>query len=415
MTRSLLTLAPLLAASSFACSDDAPEPCVPSAGQICTIAGNGDNAYLGDDGPATEASMSLPMDTRVGPDGTLYILDWNNHRIRRITADGDMVHVAGRGELGGTLDDPANSDFNHPTGMLFSVDGSSLLIAAWHNSIVRSFDFATEAIVDNCGDGRRAYFGDGSPAVDASLDLPTSIAFDPQGRLVIMDQANQVIRRIDSDGTITTIAGVCVTQRPGGCGDLPVTPCPGGSGKLSCDPGACDAPCDVGYGGDGGPATELRMAQPFGQSALPGGRIAFDAAGNLLFADPGNNLIRMVDTDGVATRIAGRPPVDGVPQRGYAGDGGPATDALLANPVDLAIGADGTLYFTDVDNHCVRAIDPAGVIRTIVGVCGTPGYAGDGGPSTEALLKYPFGLEVDGDNLYIADMGNSVIRHAVLP
>lgn len=410
--RLLLLLGALpLVTSAAACGDD---PCVVGAGQICTIAGNGDNAYLGDDGPATEASMSLPMDIRVAPDGSLFVLDWNNHRIRRVTEDGMIEHVAGRGELGGTLDDPALSDFNHPTGMLFSRDGGTLYIAAWHNSIIRSYDMATGVISDNCGDGRRAYFGDDGPAIDATLDLPTSIVFDPDDNLVIMDQANQVIRRINADGTIERIAGNCVTQRPGGCGDLPLFQCPNGSNKWSCDPDACEMPCDVGYGGDDGPALDMRMAQPFGQSALPGGRLAYDAEGNLLFADAANNLIRKIDTDGVVTRIAGTPPVDGLPQRGYGGDGGQATDALLANPVDLAIHADGTLYFSDVDNHCVRSIDPSGVIETVVGVCGTPGYEGDGGPATEALLKYPFGLELDGDVLYIADMGNSVIREVAL-
>jgi adhesin/invasin len=412
-TTHLLTAALLGLAATAGCAGD--EPCVPGPGEICTYAGNGDNAYLGDDGPATEASMSLPMDAKIGPDGTLYILDWNNHRIRRVTEDGMMVHVAGRGELGGTLDDPARSDFNHPTGLLFSDDGNTLYIAAWHNSMIRSYDLTSDTISDNCGDGRRAYFGDGGPAADATLDLPTSIVWDPDGNLVIMDQANQVIRRVDDSGVIETIAGTCVTVRAGGCEGLPLFECPGGSGKMSCDPDACGNPCEVGYGGDGGPAAELRMAQPFGQSALPGGRLLYDPDGNLLFADSSNNLIRKIDTDGVVTRIAGKPPVDGLPQRGYSGDGGPATDALLANPVDLAMADDGTLYFTDVDNHCVRAIDPDGTIRSVVGVCGEAGYAGDGGSIDEALLKYPFGLELDGDTLYIADMGNSVIRKAVLP
>ena len=87
---------------------------------ICTIAGSGSNGYFGDDGPALEASFSLPQDTLTAPDGNVYILDWNNHRIRKLTTDGKVVHVAGRGELGGGLDDPANSDFNHPTGMVFN-------------------------------------------------------------------------------------------------------------------------------------------------------------------------------------------------------------------------------------------------------------------------------------------------------
>jgi hypothetical protein len=159
----------------------------------------------------------------------------------------------------------------------------------------------------------------------------------------------------------------------------------------------------------------MRMAQPFGQSALPGGRIVYDDDGNLLFADSANHLIRRIDPDGIVTTIAGTIPIGGTAQPGYAGDGGPASSARLRNPVDLALGEDGTLYFSDVDNHCIRAVDAAGTIRTVVGVCGQPGYAGDGGPMEEALLKLPFGLEVVGENMYIADMGNSVIRQVVLP
>jgi sugar lactone lactonase YvrE len=154
----------------------------------------------------------------------------------------------------------------------------------------------------------------------------------------------------------------------------------------------------------------MRIAQPFGQSADPGGRLAYDTDGNLYFADPSNALIRMIDTDGIVHRVAGLPPEDGVAQAGYDGDGGPAIDARLNNPVDLAFADDGTLYFTDVYNHCVRAIDPEGNISTVVGQCGTAGTEGDGGPATEAFLKRPYGLEwVDG-TLYIADTGNQRIR-----
>ena len=116
----LATLALLAArrARRPAASDDEPRATADVVGNICTIAGNGENGYAGDaTGPALEAKMSLPQDTLTASDGTLYILDWNNHRIRELDPDGTIRHVAGRGELGGTLDDPANSDFNHPTGM----------------------------------------------------------------------------------------------------------------------------------------------------------------------------------------------------------------------------------------------------------------------------------------------------------
>jgi sugar lactone lactonase YvrE len=152
------------------------------------------------------------------------------------------------------------------------------------------------------------------------------------------------------------------------------------------------------------------MAQPFGQSAAPAGRIAYDAQGNLYFADTANHLIRMIDTDGIVHRVAGTPPENGVKQSGYSGDGGPALEAKLNFPVDLAFDDQGTLYFTDVYNHCVRSIDEDGIIRTAVGTCTEKGYAGDGGEPDQARLKLPFGLEWSHDRLLVSDTGNSVIR-----
>ncbi|HTE53550.1 MAG TPA: hypothetical protein VK698_21995 [Kofleriaceae bacterium] len=399
--------AALLALGAAGCSD--------SGHTIRTIAGTGDNGYSGDDGPALEAEMSLPQDTLLAPDGTLYILDWNNHRIRKRSPDGIMRHVAGSGELGGTLDDPANSDFNHPTGITLDPTGRELVIAAWHNSQVTTVSLDDGSIVDICGDGRRAYFGDEGPAATASLDLPASVAFDADENMVIMDQANQVIRKVDTEGIIHHVAGRCVIDRPmpdgpGKC-DAPQA-CPGGSGKLTCgDPAAtCGTPCNQGYGGDDGPATELRMAQPFGQSADPAGRLVIADDGSIIFADTTNALIRKIDPDGIVTRIAGLPPVDGASQAGYDGDDGPATEAKLNQPVDLALSDDGTLYFTDVGNNCVRVIDPDGTIRTAVGRCGERGYDGDGGSPTDALLKLPFGVNLARGTLYVADSGNNVIR-----
>lgn len=399
---------------------------------ICTIVGSGDNGYDAEaddvDLPALGARMSLPQDTLAAPDGSLYILDWNNHRIRHYTPeDGLLSWVAGRGELGGSLDDPANNDFNHPTNLLFDETGTQLVIAAWHNSMIRTYDLTTGEIANSCGDGRRAYFGDGGDALTAALDLPASIAWSPEGDLVIMDQANQVLRRVDAEGNIHHMAGNCIIDAPapGGPGPCPdgvePTRCPDGmggpSGKFTCgDPAEwCSRPCTPGYNGDDIPATEMRMSQPFGQSATPAGRIAYDAEGNLYFADTANHLIRMIDTDGIVRRVAGQPPVDGAPQRGYAGDGGPAIDATLNYPVDLAIADDGTVYFSDVFNHCIRAIAPDGTISTAAGVCTERGYSGDGGAPTEALFNLPYGVEWSDGRLYVADTGNSVIRSFMVP
>ncbi len=429
MTRALVLVALMASPLLSGCGDEPCDPTVPDT--ICTIAGSGSNGYDrdGDDRaiPALDARFSLPQDTLTGSDGTLYILDWNNHRLRSLESDGMIRWVAGRGELGGSLDDPASGDFNHPTNMIFDEDESHIVMAAWHNSMIRVVDLATGMVTDSCGDGRRAYFGDGGPVLEAALDLPASVAWSPEGDLVIMDQANQVIRRVTPEGNLELMAGRCIVDAPapagpGTCDASELTQCPPDpegnvSGKWVCgDPAEfCSRPCTPGYAGDEMPASELRMSQPFGQSATPAGRILYDGAGNLFFADTANHLIRMIDTDGIVHRVAGQPPVDGEPQRGYAGDGGLATDALINYPVDLALGDDGTLYFTDVNNHCVRGIDPAGVITTVAGVCGESGYAGDGGPPTEALFNLPFGIEYVDGTLVISDTGNSVIRTVVLP
>jgi len=272
-------------------------------------------------------------------------------------------------------------------------------------------DLATREITDECGDGRRGYFGDETPAAMATLDLPASIVFDPSGNLVIMDQANQVIRSIDSDGVIHRLVGMCVIDQDVACdGAVPVA-CPNGSGKLTCgDPMIeCSKPCHPSYS-PGEDVLSLRMAQPFGQSADPGGRLVYDADGNLYFADTANHLIRRVTTDGKVEVVAGVEPLEGVAQHGTSPDGTPATETLLNRPTDLALASDGTLYFSDVYNHCVRKVAPDGNVYTVAGHCGKKGFEGDGGSPTHALLKLPYGLELSEKVLYISDTGNNRIR-----
>jgi hypothetical protein len=407
------------------CGDDI-KPCSPEMGGICTIAGSGENGYSGEEGLALEANFSLPVDVLKGSDNQLFISDWNNHRIRRLNMKDGYVHfVIGNGELGGNIDDPATSQLNHPTNLMWDATGSFIYIAAWHNSKILKLDPLSGEIIDSYGDGRRAYFGDGTPATTASLDLPTGIALSPAGNITVLDQANQVIRSVDlQTGMISRVGGQCIIDQPapagpGACAEgVAPTKCPGASGKYTCgDPAmTCSKPCWPGYTGDDIPATTMRMSQVFGQAADPGGRIVYDPAGNLYFADVQNALIRMIDTSGIVHRVAGIAPVGGVANPGYSGDGGPATSAQINHPVDLARGNDGTLYFTDVYNHCVRAIDSTGTIRTVAGVCGTKGFDGDGGAATDALLNRPYGIEWAAPNtLYIADTGNSVIREVHLP
>ena len=409
-----------LFASLAACGgEDKCDPDAPNT--ICTIVGSGEQGFNGDNGPATSAALYIPQDTAIAPDGTLWVLDFNNYVIRTVDEAGIIETVVGNGQVGdspapGVASMPAiDAYFNHTTDLFFH-DGY-LYLSAWHNSRVKRVRLSDMTIENYAGLGRRTYYdGDGGQALDASLDLPSSIALSPAGDIVIMDQANQVVRKVDSAGIITTIVGTCVVDLDVACeaGETPVA-CPD-SNKTTCgDPAIeCAKPCTPGYGGDGGPALEARMGQPYGQAADPAGRVAYDNHGNLLLADTENNRIRKVDAAGIITTIAG---VGG--EGGYSGDGGPATEAKINRPVDVAIGPDNSLYFTDVYNSCIRKVDPAGIISTVVGQCspepGDRGFSGDGGPPLEAKLDRPYGLELVGNKLYVSDSYNNRIRVVNLP
>jgi adhesin/invasin len=386
-------------AASMGCSD----VCEPSEGTLCTVVGTGEAGFSGDGADARTAELYQPMDVTVGPDGRVFVVDWNNHRIRVVDDDHVITTVAGTGDLGdGPVGPALEADFNHPTSVTFDGEGR-MWIAAWHNSRIRRIDLEGGVMDDVCGTGARAYAGDGGPAGVAVLDLPAGIVFDADQNLIVVDQANQVLRRINADdGTIERIAGQCVVVDGCPAGGTP-TQCPG-SDKLSCDMEMCARPCAGAFGGDGGDAMEARFSMPFGQSADPAGRVALDVDGNLFLADTRNHRIRRIGTDGVVTTIAG----DG--ERGSTGDGVPATEARLDNPVDLDFGPDGTLYIADTFNSCIRAVGTDGIIRTVAGVCGQRGDASDGEAADEGLLDRPSGLDVDGELLYIADTLNHRIR-----
>jgi sugar lactone lactonase YvrE len=429
-----------------ACSNETPQSgtCKPKAGTICTVAGTG-IAGLADEGTlARDASLYLPMDATVGPDGLLYIADWNNHRIRRVDGAGALFTVAGSGLLGdGPPGSALQAAFNHPTQIVFDPLGR-MVIAAWHNSKVKRVDLATGILEDICGTGARQYNGDGGPAEKAIFDLPVSVAFDGDGNMFVSDQANQMIRKVGSDMVVSRYAGQCIigtcdtgrsplacptsqrvtcqTMAAGGAGGSAGVSAGAGAGGLAGNSGAggaggaggatgertplCTQPCAPAFAGDDGLALDARLAQPVGQAADPGGRIAIAPDGDLIVADTKNQRIRRIDRElGTITTIAGNGTV------GFAGDGGPATDAQLNNPTDVAVASDGTIYVADTYNSCVRAILPDATIRTFAGVCGQPGFANDGKAPDGAQLNRPYGLGLSADGaLYIADTYNHRVR-----
>jgi DNA-binding beta-propeller fold protein YncE len=293
-----------------------------------------------------------------------------------------MRIVAGIGELGPSVDDPSSDRLNHPTNVTFDPMGApdELVIAAWHNSRIKKIQLGGGALIDVCGNGRRGFGGDGGPAEAATLDLPVGVAFDLAGNLLIADQANQMIRKVDrATHVITTIAGI------GHCADA-INP----------------NPCVL---NDGGPALMGGFHFPIGQAASPGGRIAVGADGSIYVADTGNFRVRRIDPDGMIDTFAGNG------AWGFAGDGGPAREAQLGRLTDVAVAADGSLFIADTDNSCIRVVTPDGNIATFAGRCGQRGFAGDNGPATAALLDRPYGVELGPKGeVYVADTHNQRIR-----
>jgi hypothetical protein len=398
------------------------------SGTIHTLAGTGSkatdqadaNADNVLDAPisALSANFDTPMDMTMGPDGRLYVMDWNGHKVRALGSDGTRNYVAfltGTGIEGDACTDytgaiAANSDgscpaayaqFNHMTNVTFDSSGR-MVVAAWHNAKIKRIDFTTGTVNDLCGTGNRKFEGDGGPCDDpttgadrVSFDLPSSVVYDSAGNLFISDQANQVIRRLGTDGIIKTIAGNC----PG----TPGFGCPDGQG----------------YDGDGGPAASAHLRNNLSQATDPQGKIALGPDGSLYIADTGNNVIRKVvpGADGIIGD--GNPAeeiittVAGTGVAGYSGDGGPAASAMLNGPRDIEVTVNGTIYIADTGNNCVRKIDPSsGNISTVAGQCGEAGaFTGDGGPATLAAFNFPYGIELDtAGNLYIADTLNNRIR-----
>jgi sugar lactone lactonase YvrE len=381
---------------------------VNTAGVISTVAGNNTSGFSGDGGPATSAQLSYPESVAVDGSGNIYIADTSNYRVRKVTSAGTISTIVGNGTPGfsgvyGIASDSAGrlfiADYANcairelKSGKIstvagegqscgYSGDGSSatsaqlyypfgvavdasdnMYIADSYNLRIRKA--AVGGTINTVAGNDTLYFaGSGTPATGASLYYPTGAVPDASGNVYIADQRNCIVRKVDTTGTITTLAGT-----PGSCG----------------------------YSGDGGAATSAMLNQP--QKAVA------DSTGNVYIADFYNCAIRKVTVaTGIITTYAGNESC------GYSGDGGPATSAQLFYASGLALDASNNLYIADQYNQVIRKVTSSGTISTIAGT-NVAGYSGDGGLATAAELYYPEDVAVSASgNIYIADSYNQRIR-----
>jgi trimeric autotransporter adhesin len=388
-----------------------------TAGDIYTIAGDGERGYSGDGGPATAAKFDSPYFAAVGAAGNVVISDIGNERVRVVAAKtgtfygqamtaGDIYTVAGDGTEGFAGDGgPATAaELDGPAGVAVDSAGN-LYIADAVNGRVRMVPAQTgtfygQAMTANdiytiAGVGPTGSSGNHGPATKAELNFPSSVAVDPQGNTIIADSRSNMVRAVAAN--TGTFYGRAMTA-----GDIYTI---AGNGTA-------------GYSGDGGKATAAELYLPLGASV--------DPAGDLVIADTDNARIRLVAADtgtlyGQAMTAGHIYTIAGDGTAGFAGDGGPATAAELNAPSWAVVDSAGNVVIADSGNNRVRVVAArtgtfygqamtAGDIYTVAGD-GTAGYSGDGGPAAAAGLDSPTGLALDpAGNLVIADSLNDRVR-----
>jgi hypothetical protein len=352
------TVGPDLSLPTVTCDTD---------GTIETFAGTGEWGGSGDGGPATEATFDFPVRVTLDTEGNLYVVEhveFGPSRVRRIDDQGLIATVAGP-PTGEEAPQPWGEPEFEAYGLVaFAVasSGDMYFGGGLHdNNVILRIDPSGE-VSRFAGSGVQGYGGDGGPALEARFAWITDIVPSDNGVFYIVDHISNRIRAIDRDGVVSTIAG---------------------GGKA-------------GDGGDGGPADEAQLNEPFGAAIGPDG--------SLYIADTGGSRIRRIDAEGIISTVAGT----GNP--GGRGDGGPAVDADLLHPEGVWVDAEGRIFIADTGNHRIRCVDTDGNIDTVAGT-GYQGSTGDGGPATQAALHIPVDVVGAPDGvLYIADAENVRVR-----
>ncbi|RAU81966.1 NHL domain-containing protein [Pontibacter arcticus] len=332
---------------------------IAAAQNISSVGGGGAGA---DGSPATGAAISPPYGVAVDASGNIYFAEYQAHKIRKISTDGIISTIAGTGVNGSTGDggQAVNAQISGPIGITLDNSGN-IYFAEYQSNKIRKI--STSGIITTvAGNGTAGFSGDGGPATSASLYYPWSVAVDAAGNLLITYYQNNRIRKVATNGIISTFAG---------------------NGTAVS-------------GGDGGPATSASFRNPTG--------ISIGKSGAIYISEFGGHRIRKISTNGVISTVAG------TGTAGFSGDGGPATSAAIASPYNLAVDGEENIYIADFSNHRIRKVTMAGTISTIAG-SGTAGYEGDGGPAVNAKLNSPLDVAVDRNgHVFIADYANRRIR-----